>query len=223
MKVKIFFDKKAEGEQDKLLLQFSTIDNSGNEISECPENQGLINKVILRLCIKPHGDGWMVRTLSDRMRKHKFDLWEVVGLNHILTEYDSNLFVGFNKDYKYDLNAEKELAQQEGRSTRKILSPAMRMYRHLRENGQVRDFQQHFEKYGVSEATFYRWFHDSEEKGVRKDMRPSNDRYKASRGMGVFRLFEMKGLAYYLDSFHEVNENINPIPGIEGYIINTNL
>lgn len=223
MKVKIFFDKKSGDKQDKFLLQFATIDCSGNEVKECPDNQCLINKVILRLCIKPHGDGWMVRTLSARMRHHEFDKWEIVGLQKVLAEYDADMFKKCNSDYKSELNAEKELAQQEGRSTRKILSPAMRMYRHLRDNGQVRDFQQHFEKYGVSEATFYRWFHDSEEKGVRKDMRPSNDRYKASRGMGVFRLFEMKGLAYYLDSFHEVNENINPIPGIEGYIINTNL
>lgn len=223
MKVKIFFDKKAGDEQHKLSLCFSTIDNDGKETAECPDNQGLINKVILRLCIKPHSDGWMVRTLSVRMRKHSFDLWEIVGLNKVLCEFDENMFVKFNKEYKEELNLEKEIAQREGRNTKKVLSPAMRMYRHLRDKGNVVAFQYHFAQYGVSEATFYRWFHDVEEKGVRKDMRPSNDRYKASRGMGIFRLFEMKGLAYYLDSFHEVNENINPIPGIDGYLINTQI
>lgn len=221
MKVTIILNKNEESGADNYTVSFQVYDGLTLCDPKKSEIHSIIDKFILRLCIKPHSDGWIVRTLASRLRCGKFSLWELVGIRNILLSFDGKMYTKFNNDYREELTREREAARNEARPQRSVASPAMRLFRHVRDEGSgTLSLQQHFLSYGVSEATFYRWFYDHDRERFRKDIQGKDRKKgKAVRGMGIFRAFEMNGLMHYICKFDEVMENLNPIPGVDEYEI----
>lgn len=247
MKVEVKLKKNIDGGAINYCVDFNTIDNYLPDSSSYANSQDVINRMIVRFCSRPKVDGWTVRTLANRIRCGSFKLWEIVGIKQILLDYDKHLFSEFCAETKDELEKEQDRRAVEAMAIQreaerenwtesekkkamqsikpvKVDSPSMKLYRYCRENGTVRDLQQHFAKYGISESTFYRMFFDFESKDNRKDIGKRDFAVgKAVRGMGRFYTFEMKGLKYYLDNFMEQFSLMTPMPDVELMRVTSNL